>query len=341
MPLSSQPIQHGAQMLSGIGQLPLIPTLGEIFSADPDEFVTRYTDIGAINLACAVGLPRAENLDISKCLRMLDAMATWVRERTKRSWWRFEQIPEAYYCSPNVFRVAMMIRLLKEQFGIHYDPAQIAADSYNPADSGSQFIHGLLSERRCGTCATLPVFAVAVGRRLGYPLYLVSVPEHLLFRWDDGDESFNVEYNGSDGDVHENDYYRHWPFEWGNMQRNLEQRGIYLTPATRRQEVAKFLGFRTEVLNSVGRSEEIIPCMEAAERFNPLCTDLYRYTRAHAHARLDGYARLEIPPTDTNGRPSQLGPELEQIGISQLYSGLGFSGIPQEWWARSRQENRQ
>lgn len=340
MLLSSQRGRIATSNSNGNGPSPPIPSLEEILSTDPEEFVTKYTDIAAINLACAVGLPNAEGLDIAKCLRMLDAMATWVRERTKRSWWRFEQTPEVYYCSANVFRVAMMIRLLHEQFGIHYDPKQIGWDDYNPSDSGSQFIHGLLSERRCGTCATLPVFAVAVGRRLGYPLFLISVPEHLLFRWDDGEECFNVEYSGTDGDVQHNDYYRHWPYEWGNLHHDYERRGLYLTPATRTLEVAKFLGFRAQVLESVGRTVEIIPCMEAAERFNPLCSDVYRYERAHAHAMLDGYARMEIGATDTLGRPSQLGPELDQTGISQLYSGLGFLDIPDHWWSRFRQDEQ-
>jgi hypothetical protein len=43
-----------------------VPTLEQILHAKPSEFVLRYADIAAINLACAIGLPRREPLDIPK-----------------------------------------------------------------------------------------------------------------------------------------------------------------------------------------------------------------------------------------------------------------------------------
>ncbi len=61
-----------------------IPTLSEILAADPEPFVQKYTDIAAVNLACAVGLPKAEDIDIPKCLAALEAMALWTRQKTGR-----------------------------------------------------------------------------------------------------------------------------------------------------------------------------------------------------------------------------------------------------------------
>ena len=46
------------------------------------------------------------------------------------------------------------------------------------------FIHGII-DGPGGTCASMPVLYVAVGRRLGYPLKLVEARGHLLLRWDD------------------------------------------------------------------------------------------------------------------------------------------------------------
>ncbi len=37
------------------------------------------------------------------------------------------------------------------------------------ADSKDVFIHGLLTGKHYGTCASLPFLYVAIGRRLGYP----------------------------------------------------------------------------------------------------------------------------------------------------------------------------
>jgi hypothetical protein len=51
------------------------------------------------------------------------------------------------------------------------------------------FLHGL-TQGRGGTCLSMPVAYVAVGRRLGYPLKLVTAKGHLFARWEslDGKE---------------------------------------------------------------------------------------------------------------------------------------------------------
>ena len=55
------------------------------------------------------------------------------------------------------------------------------------------FIHGLLAGHG-GTCCNMPVLQIAIGRRLGYPLYLRKAHWHYFARWDEpGGESFNVE----------------------------------------------------------------------------------------------------------------------------------------------------
>jgi hypothetical protein len=97
-----------------------------------------------------------------------------------------------------------MIRFLHPQFGIRYNPLRKdrGESNYDPKDVDDHFICGILNEKRMGTCATLLVFAVALGRRLGYPLKLVKVPDHLFFRWEDESERFNVEYNGETGNVY-------------------------------------------------------------------------------------------------------------------------------------------
>jgi hypothetical protein len=52
------------------------------------------------------------------------------------------------------------------------------------ADPSKVFLHGLLGPERVGTCSSLPVLYVAVGRQLGYPLKLVTAKGHLFVRWE-------------------------------------------------------------------------------------------------------------------------------------------------------------
>jgi hypothetical protein len=268
----------------------VIPSIQEILTSDPDEFVAKYTDIAAINLACAQGLPGAEAFDGPRMLAALDAMAVWVKQKTARSWHLFDQNPAQFDGSKNIFRVMFMLHHLQQQFRVHYNPALIARDSeFDPLSIRDNFIYGILSEERMGTCATLPVFAIALGRRIGYPLKLVNVPDHLLFRWEDGQERFNVDYNGEGGAIHPDEYYYTWPTPWDQNTYSLNQElAHWLTSQTARQEVAIFLGFRCLALEKLGRFEEYIACMDAAARFDPDRARIYGAFRYLAQNRLTG-----------------------------------------------------
>jgi hypothetical protein len=57
-----------------------------------------------------------------------------------------------------------------------------------------------LGQRRMGTCSSMPVLYVTLGRRLGYPVKLVTAKAHLFVRWEQTGERFNLSKNmTSDG----------------------------------------------------------------------------------------------------------------------------------------------
>src|SRR5260370_37045333 len=83
-----------------------------------------------------------------------------------------------YNGSENVFRVVCMVRVI-QKFGVLYNTAKIPAEV--PFDTADTFLHGaLLGEG--GTCASLPVVPIAVGRRRGYPLELGLTHRHFFCR---------------------------------------------------------------------------------------------------------------------------------------------------------------
>ncbi|HEV2293551.1 MAG TPA: transglutaminase family protein [Tepidisphaeraceae bacterium] len=259
-----------------------VPTLTEVLTADPDQFATKYTDIATLNLVCALGLPKAGCIDFPKYLALLDAMAAAVRSQTERSWRLFKIKPAEFHHSENVFRVFTMEHVLRVQFGVKYDPlrSHLKPGMVNrpPPDSANIFIHGVLSEKRTGTCSSLPTFAIAVGRRLGYPLKLVRVPNHTLYRWDDESEKFNYQHTGAGGEIRTDDSYYEWPEKWdADMYALNERTKVWLHSMTLRQEVSKFLCNRAIMLRETGRYDEGFQTLDAAERFdpvNPACADI-------------------------------------------------------------------
>ncbi|MCL2104323.1 MAG: hypothetical protein FWH21_04615 [Kiritimatiellaeota bacterium] len=59
---------------------------------------------------------------------------------------------------------------------------------------------------------TLEDLAVALGRRCGYPLYLVASKGHAFFRWEDDKERFNVEAAIRGTDIYPDEHYHTYPF---------------------------------------------------------------------------------------------------------------------------------
>ncbi len=273
MTLADRPIER--EQACGVGsQLP-IPSLHELLHLDPDEFVAKYTDIAAVNLACARGLPNADESEFPQYLALLDTIADAVRRETERSWRIFKLKPAQFHDSENIFRIYTMEHVFRARFGIKYDPIvqQITKGGswWTASDSTEIFIHGILSEKRTGTCSSLPTFAIAAGRRLGYPLKLVLVPNHTLYRWDDVDEVFNLQHTSSGGEVYPDEYFYTWPRRWDETDYAInEHTKVWLHSMTPKQEVSKFLCNRAMLLRNIGRFDEAFQAVEAAERFNPI-----------------------------------------------------------------------
>jgi len=213
-------------------------------------------DIAIRNLKCACALPRAEDLSIPRCLDHIDRMVRHVRHETKRNLHRYYERPDEWENEAQ-WRAGMMITVLQQDFGVRYNPERI----YDPdfRDSRDLFIHGILFSAG-GTCSSMPVLYVAIGRRLGYPLKLVHAKAHVLARWDDPDGKhwreparFNIEASGRGVSFYADEYYQNWP-------RKIEAwelaEGCYLRSLSPREELAGFLAMRGHCLQETKRFAE-------------------------------------------------------------------------------------
>lgn len=230
------------------------------------------TDIAAINLACAVDLPGAEGLDIASCRRRLDEWAEHVRSETQRNWPRYQANPAEFEHSEGYFRMLVMAVVLYEDFHIRYNPDRMVApaaaspDDKFFADSRDVFLHGLLSPPHLGTCSSLPVLYAAVGRRLGYPLKLVTTKAHLFLRWEDNNERFNMEATGKGMNRYDDAHFKQWPFPVSEDEIAREHYLKSLSPA---EELAVFLSLRGNCLREAGKPGDAARAYEAASRLAP------------------------------------------------------------------------
>jgi len=182
-----------------------------------EEELSKY-DIAYLNLVCAQGLKGSENLDIPACLAKLGEIAEFVRVNAEVNLYKFSQNPGDFAGSEGQFRVLAMVTFAVKGYGIQYNPAMIetpdnlSADDVFFADSRNVFLNGLLQrEPRMGTCSSLPVFWTALGRRLGYPLYMSNTLLHFFTRWEKDGERFNFEGSQNGCAIDDDEHYRNFP----------------------------------------------------------------------------------------------------------------------------------
>ena len=222
-----------------------------------------------MNLISASGLAGTENMDIGAMLALLDTWADRVRTFTREQMPIFSSRHEEFGDSLARFKMTAMIRVLARDIGIRYNPARIT-DPDNFTDPEDSFIHGLLRPRRMGTCASLPTFLVALGRRLGYPLKVVLAPAHCFFRWDGLDDRFNIEWHEQGLNTHPDSHYREWPFKWTSKAYERERmQPTFLVSLTPQQELAYCAHTRASQLDIAGRRNEAVAAARVAYRLWP------------------------------------------------------------------------
>ena len=259
-------------------------TLAELLALPPEQL--EKVDIALVDLLSAGGLPGAENLDIEKCVKTLDEWAREVKVETERNYHRFAEHPEKFKGSLGRYRMAVMEAVLCQDLRVQYNPQREKelfenlyfnqAQPYGEAersftsDSSDWFLHGLLSDKRFGTCSSMPYLYVAVGRRLGYPVSIAGAHMHNYVYYDEGDgKHFNVEATENRGlFTPTDDEYRHPPWGAPSEADYYESRGL-LRPMSNQFCLAHLLATRASIFRAHGRHDEEAKTWEIAAHYFP------------------------------------------------------------------------
>lgn len=173
---------------------------GELIALSNKQLL--HVDVARINLLCSEGLSGAENIDMAYCFQTLDKWAEHVLAMEKKNTPAFYNNPSRYDNSFALFKMVYMAHALKLDFKCGYNMKLVRSGAVSDlrslrmfANSTDLFLHGFIDKNasRKGTCGSLPFLMVAVGRRCGYPVHLVTTKGHAFCRWDDGKEKHNLE----------------------------------------------------------------------------------------------------------------------------------------------------
>jgi hypothetical protein len=271
----------------------MLPDLDDLLPLDEEELSRR--DVAVTNLACAMGLPGSDAIDVPHCFAWLAAATDLVKRWTEAGLVElFRPNPAEYKNSEAYFRVLAMASALQRHCGVRYDPSKIGAGPEVPFDLHDEFIHGVV-QGPGGTCASLPVVYASIGRRLGYPIRLVCTKRHLFSRWDDPKtgERFNIECAGDGFSDFPDDHYRSWPL---TIESDEEERAFgYLESFSPRRELANSVASRAFVFRDHKRYWEAAEAFCIAAELTPTFATYptcIRATMKEWHAHLES----QYPP---------------------------------------------
>lgn len=251
-------------------------SLNDLLAIDPAKLANL--DMARVNLLCAEGLPGAETLNIEQCLAELDRWAQRVRIETDRHLYKFRQNPREYENSEGYYRMLMLITVLQQDLGVHYNPARIRDIDFTRSED--LFIHGMIpvagqsvQQTNGGTCVSMPVIYTAIARRLGYPVKLVTTKAHVFCRWDAPDHAnaawrgrFNIEATDQGMNSFPDDYYKTWPYQISEAEIKAN---LHLQSLTTAEELAEFLATRGHCLLDTGKGREALDAYSLAVRLVP------------------------------------------------------------------------
>ncbi len=257
---------------------PKVPQSFEELIQLSDEEIENF-DIARMNLLCAKGLPGSEDLDIEQCIDKLNCWANYVRLKESQDYPGIFFRNREYYKNSMAFSKGIYLALIIKQ-DLKCDYNRTLVDSGALADMDSTrffhdssdiFINGLLQEGK-GTCSSLPVLMVALGRRCNYPLYLVDCRAHAFVRWDDGIEKHNFEITSVGGvNSHSDEYYKKWPFP---MTQSFIEEESKLMNLNKKQLLGIFSLQRSICLIEHKRYQEVLECYEIVYKIFPKSKNL-------------------------------------------------------------------
>jgi tetratricopeptide (TPR) repeat protein len=128
-------------------------------------------------------------------------------------------------------------------------------------DPNDLFLHTVMDKKQ-GYCLSLSVLYLAIGERLGLPLYGVVVPGHFFVRYDDGRTRFNIETTSKGGYADDEHYRNKFKVPNGSYS-------IYMENLNKIQTLGCFFNNLGNSYDKVGDTAQAMLALERAIEINP------------------------------------------------------------------------
>lgn len=256
----------------GLGGL-YVRSIGQVLRLEPDEI-----DIGTA--ALIVSEQWSDIVAGRRYQQQLDDMALEIRSRVEKK------------------GIKANYKIIGEINDYLFD--ELGFKAVQKADEADDlFLHSVMDSRR-GYCLSLSILYLAMGERLGLPLYGVVVPGHFFVRYDDGRVRFNIETTSKGGTAPDEHYINKF-----KVPENAHD-STYMMNLSKIQTLGCLFNNLGNSYSDIGDTEQALAALERAVQINPSLAEsrtnlgnIYLKNGQIEDAIYEYHADLEINPSDT------------------------------------------
>ena len=147
------------------------------------------------------------------------------------------------------------------------------------AKKSNRYLNGLLDTKK-GSCITLSLLYVAIGQKLGYPIYPVIVPSHFFVRYIDSENSINIET--TKGTIIKDERY----IKDFNIPKFSIKTGPYMNKMSYKEYISELVAISAIAhFYKNNNYERGLKYMEIASKLRPITPEIY-YTKGKMHFSL-------------------------------------------------------
>ncbi|MHC4645011.1 MAG: tetratricopeptide repeat protein [Planctomycetota bacterium] len=191
-------------------------------------------------------------------------------------------------------------------------------------DPNELFLHVIMDKKQ-GYCLSLSILYLSLAERLGVPVYGVVVPGHFFVRYDDGQESFNIETTSNGGTADDEHYINKFKVP-------AYRDSIYMKSLDKIQTLGCFFNNLGNSYSSVGDIHTAQAVLEKSVEINPSLAEshmnlgnIYLKKERLSDAINEYRTALEINPDDAKGHLNLGNAYTEQGWLTQAIAEYNIS----------------
>ncbi len=229
------------------------------------------------------------------------------------------------------YKIIMMNRVIFEEFKLEYDE-----EEYTKGNNIQNHILAGVLDRHKGACFGMPLLYISIAEELGYPIYMVSAPQHAFCRWVINDKPGKNNYINIETTAEGKEVLDVSQIEDKAIPLKAYKNGVYLKTLTKRETIGLMLHTNAGYYMENEFYDKALPYLEESVKQNKRSSASYAVLgmcyQQLAIKKLKMEERDKKAIDDYHAKYIKCKEEIKRLGIAPL--------LPPDYWKRQLEKEK-